>query len=78
MVGVAVNDNFLLYSSGIFNGTCTSAINHGVVAVGFGSNFIKIKNSWSTSWGESGYIRLSRNGDGSGSSCVLLQVFNPL
>ncbi|KAL4464666.1 hypothetical protein ABPG74_011227 [Tetrahymena malaccensis] len=51
------------YSGGIFNG-CNSNIqlNHAVIAVGYDTegNYI-IRNSWGTSWGEKGYMRLSAN-----------------
>ncbi len=50
--------NWSRYSSGVFN-NCSTAINHAVLLVGVVSNNWKIKNSWGTSWGESGYIRLS-------------------
>jgi hypothetical protein len=36
------------------------------VAVGYGPDYIKIKNSMGTSWGEGGYIKLARKGDGLG------------
>ena len=45
------------YHSGVFN-NCGTSINHAVLLVGkVGGNW-KIKNSWGTSWGEGGYIRL--------------------
>eukprot|EP01006_Ploeotia_vitrea_P031905 TRINITY_DN64193_c0_g2_i1.p1 TRINITY_DN64193_c0_g2~~TRINITY_DN64193_c0_g2_i1.p1 ORF type:complete len:375 (+),score=16.01 TRINITY_DN64193_c0_g2_i1:36-1160(+) len=54
------------YSSGIFDG-CNQVkpdINHAVVLVGYGEdngeNYWLIRNSWSASWGEAGYIRLKR------------------
>ena len=38
-------------------------MNHAMLAVGFGvengTEFVTIKNSWDTVWGESGYIRVA-------------------
>eukprot|EP00605_Chrysophyceae_sp_TOSAG23-4_P000607 GSChrysophyteH1.ASY1.ANO1.684.1 assembled CDS len=54
------------YSSGVYDG-CDQAspdIDHAVVAVGYGEDengkFWTVRNSWSASWGEAGYIRLKR------------------
>jgi len=54
------------YRSGIFDG-CNQAkpdINHAVVLVGYGvdngKKYWLIRNSWSSTWGESGYIRIAR------------------
>jgi cathepsin L len=56
------------YSGGIFNGCNQSNpdINHAVVLMGYGTDqllgldYWLVRNSWSASWGESGYIRLLR------------------
>jgi C1A family cysteine protease len=54
------------YSSGVFCGTCGTARDHAMLVVGYGTDtasgmaYFKVKNSWGTGWGESGYIRLCR------------------
>ncbi|EAR95841.1 papain family cysteine protease (macronuclear) [Tetrahymena thermophila SB210] len=63
-VSVAVDGtNWTDYKSGVFNG-CDShvSLNHAVLVVGYDEqgNWI-IKNSWSTLWGEGGYMRLAPN-----------------
>mgnify|MGYP001189064807 CR=1 FL=1 len=53
--------NWSPYRSGIFS-NCASNINHAVLLVGITGGNWKIKNSWSTGWGEAGYMRMaSRN-----------------
>jgi C1A family cysteine protease len=47
------------YSGGIFSKRCGTSIDHGVLAAGYNSEYYLVKNSWGTSWGESGYIRVS-------------------
>jgi C1A family cysteine protease len=50
--------NWSHYSSGVFN-NCGHSIDHAVLLVGVVGGAWKIKNSWGTSWGEHGYIRLA-------------------
>ncbi|KAK2835838.1 hypothetical protein Q5P01_016322 [Channa striata] len=60
--------SFLFYSSGIYDEpSCNpNNLSHAVLLVGYGSeggqDYWIIKNSWGTSWGESGYMRLIRDG----------------
>ena len=59
-ISVAVDaSNWSPYKSGVFN-NCGTRLNHGVLLVGATDQDWKIKNSWGTSWGESGFIRLAR------------------
>lgn len=77
--------DFQLYKSGVFTGACGTNLDHGVLVVGYGSDgandYYKIKNSWSTTWGEAGYIRIGRGeqyNNGAGQCGVLLQASYPV
>jgi len=53
------------YSEGVYNGDCGTEINHAVTAVGYGTDeelggYWIVRNSWSSGWGENGYIRITR------------------
>ena len=66
-IAIAVGANpFKTYGGGIMNITqCpNNTINHVVTLVGYGVSggvpFWRIKNQWGTTWGEQGYVRITR------------------
>jgi C1A family cysteine protease len=67
-VGIMVPPEMLYYDSGVLNvESCRhneSQIDHAVVLVGYGTEngtkYYTIRNSWSTYWGDQGYIKIAR------------------
>jgi len=61
--------NWSLYRSGVFSNCNLTPLNHAVLLVGYeDSGAWIVKNSWGTTWGESGYIRLA-----AGNTCGIAQ-----
>eukprot|EP00727_Mastigamoeba_balamuthi_P012978 m51a1_g8302 putative xylem cysteine proteinase 1-like (469) ;mRNA; f:43175-44846 len=72
----AGTDSFKFYKSGILSSDCPDGEGHEIVIVGYGDSngapYWIARNSWSSEWGEGGYIRLARS-DASGSGICGLQ-----
>lgn len=57
---------FQFYSGGVLDSTeCGTKLDHGVMIAGYGEEDGKkywlVKNSWSASWGEDGYVKIGRS-----------------
>lgn len=81
-VAVDCGTPWMHYNGGILNSkTCGTNLDHAVTAVGYGTEGSKgyfiVRNSWGSSWGESGYIRMSSDVTGSGVCGVLLDASRP-
>ena len=77
--------DFQLYESGVFTGKCGTTLDHGVLVVGYGTennnDYYLVKNSWGTTWGDQGYIKLGRGpqyNDGQGQCGILLEASYPV
>jgi cathepsin L len=54
--------NWKDYRSGIYT-DCDQNVNAAVLVTGMTDTYWRAKNSWGVSWGENGYIRISRSSD---------------
>lgn len=63
----ADQSSFQLYKSGVFTGSCGTSLDHAVVLVGYGTmsgiEYYILRNSWSTSWGDKGYMYIGKGND---------------
>lgn len=78
-VSIAIQANqyaFQSYSSGVLanDGSCGEQLDHAVLAIGYGheagKDFILVRNSWASTWGDNGLIKLEVNSDSCACGCV--------
>lgn len=73
---------FKYYASGVLDSpSCGTHLDHGVLAVGYGVRedgvkYYVVKNSWNTTWGDKGYIKL-RAVEGAGTCGIQMQPSYP-
>jgi len=76
--------SFQFYSGGVLTAACGTNLDHGVLAVGYGTlngaDYYKVKNSWGADWGMDGYILLGRGTsfDPNGQCGILMSPSYPI
>jgi cathepsin L len=92
-ISVAIQANltsFRFYKRGVYQDPqCGDQLDHGVLIVGYGTDILQgldywiVKNSWTSNWGDEGYIKILRNyekhgGDSSGMCGIASQPSFPI
>lgn len=74
----ADQQSFQFYKSGVYDDPgCGNNLDHGVAAVGYGTSddgkeYFVVRNSWGETWGDQGYIKMSRQSEQVNGTCGML------
>mmetsp|Transcript_22243 Transcript_22243/g.33626 ORF Transcript_22243/g.33626 Transcript_22243/m.33626 type:complete len:352 (-) Transcript_22243:68-1123(-) len=71
--------SFQFYQSGVYDDEdCGNHLDHGVLAVGYGTEddaaYFLVRNSWGDNWGDGGYIKLSQQSETINGTCGILSA----
>ncbi|KAG7029224.1 hypothetical protein SDJN02_07562, partial [Cucurbita argyrosperma subsp. argyrosperma] len=84
MQAVANQPVSVAIDAGVFDGYCGTELNHGVVAIGYGTteegtDYWIVRNSWGVGWGEEGYVRMKRGVEQSEGLCgIVMEASYPI
>ena len=73
---------FQMYTTGVItSSSCGTSLDHGVLAVGYGTesgqDYYLVKNSWGASWGDQGYVKIGAQATGAGICGIQMQPSYP-
>lgn len=75
-------ESWQTYAGGILSRCSGKNLDHAVLVVGYGTqsgqDYWIVKNSWGTSWGEAGYLRLARQSSGPGLCSIAVGDYLPV
>lgn len=79
-IAFGASNEFMGYSSGVYDGSCSGGVNHAMVAIGYGVDsysgleYALIRNSWGSGWGDGGNVKIKISpNDAAGGLCLLYQ-----
>nr|AFP73333.1 cysteine protease [Solanum peruvianum] len=78
-IGIAASQDLQFYAGGTYDGSCADRINHAVTAIGYGTDekgqkYWLLKNSWGTSWGENGFMKIIRDSGNPSGLCDIAKM----
>jgi len=69
--------SFQFYKTGVYDDAgCGNQLDHGVLAVGYGTlddkGYFLVRNSWGPTWGDDGYIKMATQSTTVNGTCGIL------